>query len=99
MRTLCREIGPRPPGSAAMRKAQAILRKEWSSFGVGGVQLERVAFDGWKEGGAVVEMLSPSRRRFDAIQAIHSVAGIVEGPLVHGGTLGFSDLHRLGGAV
>lgn len=96
MRTLCREIGPRPPGSAAMRQAQNFLRREWMGFEAANVQPEPVLLDGWKPGLAAVRMIAPFDRRFEGIQAIHSSSGTVCAPLIDGGTLAFADVQRLG---
>jgi len=95
MRTLCREFGPRPPASAGMRRAQEFLEREWSALGAR-LHAEPVLFDGWQEGGTAVELIAPTRHRFDGIQAIHSRPGTVQAQLVDGGGLTFSDLQRLG---
>jgi hypothetical protein len=99
MRTLCRDIGPRPPGSAGMRHAQALLQREWSAFGATNIHTEAVSFEGWKPGKAKVELLGSSRRRLAATQAVHSAPGTVEGPLQDGGKLEVGDLLRLGDAA
>jgi hypothetical protein len=95
MKVFCRKIGPRVPGTRAMERAHELLRKEWSAFGAAPIQREPVLLSSWKEGATRVELIAPSRKSFDAIQAIHSAPGVVEGPLQDGGTLDFADLHRL----
>src|ERR1043166_8860920 len=99
MRTLCREAGPRPPGTKGFRTAQEILHREWLALGATEVRREPVAFGAWEEGRAEVNLISPLKRRMEGIQAIHSTTGTVDAPLVEGGRMSFADLHRLGDSV
>jgi len=96
MRALCRDAGPRPPGSEGMRRAQGLLASEWAELGAGKVRVEPLTLSAWDEGEAAVEILEPLRRSCEAIQAVNSPPGQVEGRLVDGGSLRSEDLYRIG---
>lgn len=96
MQTLCREIGPRPPGSAAMREAANLLAAEWQAFGMQHVHTESVPVMAWDEAESSVTMLEPNARAYPSIHCANSAAGIVEGELVDVGNGGPEDLERVG---
>ena len=96
MRYFCREIGPRPTGSSAMRQAVEALAEEWQALGAVSVHSESVPVVAWNEADSQVQL---DRTTYDSLQAIHSAAGTVEGPLLVVGGGDAEALRQLGGAV
>ena len=99
MQTFCREIGPRPAGSPAMRRGAEFLAEQWKELGAHEVHTEELPVRAWEDGGAELQVLSPQRRKYPSIQSINSASGIVSGSLVNAGTLTLSELSRLGGSI
>ena len=99
MRTLCREIGPRPSASEGMKQAQVFLAEQWRELGAVGVHTEPVSMPAWDEGEATLEVIAPVRRTFDTLGCINSASGSVEAPLLDAGALTYDDLYALGEAA
>ena len=103
METLAYDIGPRPAGSTAMKRAAEFLGEELRKIGARNVHTEPVGVLAWRAGESRLELTSPWRRACDSIHHVHSAAGEVRGPLVDVGAGTREELDRLrkrvGGAV
>ena len=83
--TLCRQVGPRPAGSAAMRQAAGLLAGEWRSIGAREVHTERVPVLAWEEGESSVRAIGPTAHSLDSVHCVNSAPGTVSGALVVAG--------------
>ncbi len=99
MGTLCREVGPRPPGSAAMRQAVELLAEEWRGFGAANVHTEPVPLMAWDEAESSVEVTAPIQRSYASVQCVYSGSGIVEGRVIDAGDLSSEELGTLGEGI
>jgi hypothetical protein len=84
MTTLCREIGPRPPASAAMRAAQQLLADELRNAGATSVATEPVNVFAWTDRPAslAVDLARGGSTRYPVYQHVHTAPGEVAGELV-----------------
>lgn len=92
LHTLCREVGPRPAGSAGMTRARALLADEWRALGAGNVHTEDVPLKAWEEGQCLLEISAPAHRQYDCVQCVNSASRTVSGQVVDGGKLDLPDL-------
>lgn len=91
MKSLCREVGPRPAGSAAMREPAESLAEEWRGFGAANVHTEPVPVRAWDEAESSVETLAPIQRLYNSVQSVYSSSGTVEGWVVDAGHRGAEE--------
>jgi len=96
METLGYDIGPRPTGSRAMKRAAAFLAEELARIGARNVHTEPVSVLAWREGQPTLELRAPRRRAYDTVQQVHSAAGKVAGPLIDAGAGSHEELARIG---
>ena len=99
MQTFCREIGPRPAGSPAMRRGADFLAQQWEEIGASNVHTEEVPVNTWQDGETELRVISPSQKDYPAIQCVNSAAATVQAPLVAAGSLSTADLRRLGNSL
>lgn len=96
MQTFCREIGPRPAGSPAMRRGADFLAQQWEQLGASNVHTEEVPIRAWEDGGTELQIISSLKKDYPAVQCVNSASTTVQGPLVDAGSLSPADLGRLG---
>ena len=99
METLGYDVGPRPAGSKAMRRAQEFLGDELRKLGAGNVHTQAVPVVAWRDAPSLVQLTAPRRRVYDSIQHVHSASGTVTAPLINGGSASKEDLDRLAAQV
>lgn len=99
MEMLSYDIGPRPPGSEAMRNASIAVQQLLASFGALNVHTEPVPVLAWNDAPSAVELISPRRRVYESVQHVHSRSRTVFGPLLDVGSGSEGDLDRLGDRV
>ena len=96
MEELGYDIGPRPPGSRALRRAQEGLAEVLQGMKARQVHTESVPVFAWREAPSQVELLRPHRQCYQSLHHVHSAAGQVQGLLLDGGSARREDLDRLG---
>ncbi len=96
MDALSYDIGPRPPGSKAMREAQRLLADVLRKLGARNIHREPVPVLGWRPVPAKLELMTPYRRVYESIQHVHSASGSFTAPLIEGGGISDETLDRLG---
>ncbi len=99
MEALAYDIGPRPCGSKAMRRASSLLVKALRDLGARQVHTEPVPALAWREGPSSLELVAPQRRKYASLQHVHTAAGTVTGPLVDAGSGSEQELDQLGKRV
>ena len=95
MNLLCKEIGPRPPGSSSIRHAREAISALWSGFGVERIHQEDLSLAAWDSGKSVVQVLSPTNRFYESASCINSSGGIMQGTLIDARDLDFTSLYKL----
>jgi len=99
MKILSDQIGPRPSGSAEIKKARAVLAKQLTEIGLVNVHEEEVPVRAWHPGNPSVELTEPQRKRFDCVQCLFSKSGVISAPLVNAGNGNDEDYARSDGEV
>jgi carboxypeptidase Q len=99
MRTLCREVGPRPAGSVGMRRAIQVVTQALLDLGASNVHTEDVPIVAWDDGGSAMEVLESAPRAFDSLQAPHSGSGVCSGRLVDAGDGSLAEVGHVGGSL
>ncbi len=82
MRTMCKEIGPRPAGSPAMSQARAHLGTLLEALGAVDVREEEVPVRLWDPGEPVLELLEPEHKAYDCLQYLYTASQDLTLPLV-----------------
>jgi Zn-dependent M28 family amino/carboxypeptidase len=96
MEALAYDIGPRPCGSKAMRRASNLLMKAFRGLGARHVHTEPVPVLAWHEGPSSLELVAPHRRKYESLQHVHTTAGTVTARLVDAGSGSDQELDLLG---
>ena len=96
MQVLCREVGPRPSGSAAIAEARKLLANEFASFGAVGVHEEEVPVRRWHPGTPLLVLLGTFEREYACVQCLFTAAADIEAPLVDAGSGTDEDFTRVG---
>lgn len=97
MEILCNEIGPRPTGGDAIKKARKYLRTEFRKIGLDKIREEEMPAPLWVPGSAHIEVISPEKERYECLQNLFSVSGDVQGPLLDLGVCDEETLRKKAG--
>jgi hypothetical protein len=99
MGKLCREIGPRPPASEAMRAAQRLIADGLASIGASNVGTEPVNVFAWTDRPASLAVDLPGGRStsYPVYQHVHTASGEVAGELVDVGFASAAELDAAAG--
>ncbi len=76
------EIGPRPPGSEAMKRGSRAVQDLLASMGAMNSHTEPVSVLAWNPGPVRLESISPRHRAYECVQHVHSAAAQLTAPLV-----------------
>lgn len=99
MQALGDDIGSRPAASQPYRDAVALLTRELTGIGCGGIHTEPVPIVAWQAGDSLVELIRPGQCRCESVHHVHSAPGDVSGALVDAGAGTPAELDRLGGGT
>ncbi len=94
MKLLC-QIGPRPTGSATMRRATKFLSKKWIELGAANVHTEEVSVTAWDECESQLELIVPTYRSYESLQCINTASGVAEGKLLDVGRGDIETINQL----
>jgi len=99
MEEISYNIGPRPPGSKAMKEAQKYLAANLEKLEAVNVHTEPVPVLAWQDAPSELELISPRKRSYESVQCVHSASSSLTAPLWDAGTASQEDLDRIGRRV
>jgi Iap family predicted aminopeptidase len=96
---LCEVAEHRFAGSPGDRVAVTYMQNAMAEIGLSGIRAEPFPITAWERGRTELAMLTPQRRRLDALALVYTSSGVIEGELVDVGYGTEEEFAAIGAAV